>query len=234
MLDYSVAFDQQIVKLTKKLAGVKQVQFERIRAVVFDLDGTLVDSALDFAAICRDIGWPSGTPLLEQLAKTFDITERERAEQIIRRHEMLGAEQAVWIPGAEQCLRLLQQSDIPVAILTRNMRSATQRVMQRLQIADLPVLTREDCAAKPDPQGLLLLAEQFSVPVGQLLYVGDYLFDLQTAANAGAVSGLYLNGKNTQFSSLANWTFDHFDELTTALFGTDRVQQLLHSDQRVS
>lgn len=210
------------------------MQLKHIKAVVFDLDGTLVDSALDFSAICRDIGWPCGTPLLEQLALTLDNAERDRAEQIIRRHEMTGAEKAVWMPGAEQCLRLLQQHGMPVAILTRNMRAATERVMQRLQITALPVLTREDCAAKPDPDGLLRLSKQFAVPTEQLLYVGDYLFDLQTAANAGALSCLYLNGQNNHFSAQANWSFSHFDQLTAALVAGDTSQQVLHSDQRVS
>ena len=36
------------------------MQLQHIKAVVFDLDGTLVDSALDFAAMCDDIGWPHG------------------------------------------------------------------------------------------------------------------------------------------------------------------------------
>lgn len=193
------------------------MQLQHINAVVFDLDGTLVDSALDFGAICRDIGWPVGTPLLERLAQTTDDAERQMAEQIIRQHEMTGAELAVWMPGAEQCLQQLVKMQIPVAILTRNMRAATAKVLHRLRMPDLPVLTREDCAAKPDPEGLLRFSAQFSVPVSQLLYVGDYLFDLQTAANAGAPSCLYLNPHNQQFADLATWTFSHFDQLTEAL-----------------
>ena len=210
------------------------MQLQHIKAVVFDLDGTLVDTALDFIAICRDIGWPAGTPLLERLALTTDDDERQRAEQIIRQHEMNGAECAVWMPGAEQCLHQLVNLQLPVAILTRNMREATSRVLQRLQMPHLPVLTREDCAAKPDPEGLLRFSAQFCVPVTQLLYVGDYLFDLQTAANAGAPCCLYLNEHNQQFANLANWTFSHFDQLTAALTLGKSSRQFLHSDQVVS
>ncbi|MDP5134381.1 HAD family hydrolase [Rheinheimera baltica] len=188
-----------------------------IKAVVFDLDGTLVDSALDFGHICDDIGWPRGTALLEQLALIDDSHEHQRVSQIICRHEMYGAQNATWMPGALECLTELSSAGIPLAILTRNMRLATQLTIARLQIPIQHVLTREDCAAKPDPQGLLHLSAQFALPVENMVYVGDYLFDLQTAANAGMRSCLYLNEHNTHFAAQASWTFQHFDELREML-----------------
>lgn len=188
-----------------------------VKGVVFDLDGTLVDTALDFAQMCRDIGWPVGTPLLEQLAQLQDFEEQQRVNAIIRRHEMQGAAVARWMPGAEQCVSHLVGRNIPVAILTRNMREATQSVIQRLNIPITQVLTREDCAAKPDPAGLILLSKRLQLPVSELIYVGDYLFDLQTAANAGMRSCLYLNGVNQQFAADADWCFSHFSQLQHAI-----------------
>lgn len=193
------------------------MQLQHIKAVIFDLDGTLVDSALDFAAICDDIGWPRGTALLEQLALIKDITEHNRVTQIICRHELNGARLARWMPGAQQCLQQLVQAKIPLAILTRNMREATALTIARLQIPIQRVLTREDCAAKPSPDGLLRIAAELQLPVQQLTYVGDYVFDLQTAANAGMSSCLYLNQHNRGYADQANWAFEHFDQLAAAL-----------------
>ncbi|GHG70192.1 haloacid dehalogenase [Alishewanella longhuensis] len=187
-----------------------------INAIVFDLDGTLVDSQLNFAAICDDIGWPRGTPLLEKLATLGQTAEAARANEIIRMHELAGARAASWMPGAEACLQYLQQQNYPLAILTRNMREATTLMLNRLQIPISLVLTREDCAAKPDPEGLLLIAKQLEVPCQHMLYVGDYIFDLQVAANAGARSCLYLNENNQVFIKDADYSITHFSELARA------------------
>ncbi|KKO48036.1 phosphatase [Arsukibacterium sp. MJ3] len=184
-----------------------------IKAVVFDLDGTLVDSRLDFSAICQDIGWPEGTPLLEKLTTVECVIEKNRVEQIIRQHELAGAEAASWIPGVLDSLQQLQQQGWPLAILTRNMRAATDLVMTRLNIPISLVLTREDCAAKPDPAGLHLIARQLQLSSAEILYVGDYVFDLQVAANAGSQSCLYLNGSNQHFAAQADHCIHHFNQL---------------------
>lgn len=150
---------------------IKQIQ-QQIKAVAFDLDGTLVDSALDFAAICQAIGWPVGTPLLERLAQTEDPKLYQTALDVIYQHEMAGAALATWMPGAEECLQALTSVNIPLALFTRNMRQATELTLQRLAIPIELVVTRDDFAAKPDPAGLLHIAQQLQLAPEQILYVG--------------------------------------------------------------
>jgi HAD superfamily hydrolase (TIGR01509 family) len=183
------------------------------QGIIFDLDGTLVDSRLDFSLLCQRLGWPAGTPILEHLATLNDPAEVAVAAQIIEQFELEGAARACWMPGAAALLQHLQQQKIPTAILTRNIKSATELCIKNLQINVDLVLTREDCTPKPDPAGLLHIAGTWQLDCRQLLFVGDYLFDLQTAARAGMPSCLYRTADNAHFAELADFIIDDFSEL---------------------
>ena len=80
-----------------------------IRGLIFDLDGTLVDSGLDFAEIRRETGFPEGEGLLEHLQSVTDPCRKAEAEAIIERHELEGARRANWMPGAGELLQRARQ-----------------------------------------------------------------------------------------------------------------------------
>jgi HAD superfamily hydrolase (TIGR01549 family) len=186
---------------------------KKIKAVVFDLDGTLVDSKLDFSELRRRLGWPEQTLILEHLATLDCALKKQQAEQIIIDFELEGARNASWMPNAEVLLQQLNRQNMPMAILTRNMRQATDLCMQALNIPIALVLTRDEAPAKPQPEGLWLIAEQLGVAPDQILYVGDYLFDIQTARNAGAYCCLYRYGDNHIYAELADVVVDDLLEL---------------------
>lgn len=190
------------------------MQLGEHQGVIFDLDGTLVDSKLDFSLLCQQLGWPAGTPILEHLATMTDSSEYQQALSIIEQFELAGAEAAQWMPGAAELLVVLQQLQVPTAILTRNMRSATQLCLQRLGITVDLVLTREDAPAKPDPTGLLLIATHWQKAPAELLFIGDFHFDLSTARAAGMPSCLYLHPDNGHYREQADFVLQHFAELT--------------------
>lgn len=190
------------------------MQLGEHQGVIFDLDGTLVDSKLDFHLLCRQLGWPAGTAILEHLQTLTEPAERQRALGIIEAFELAGAAAAQWMPGAAELLHLLQHHQIPTAILTRNMRSATNLCLQRLGIVVDIVLTREDAPAKPDPAGLLHIAKVWQKEPADLLFIGDFKFDLATAQAAGMPGCLYLNTHNKHYQSEADFVLAHFAELT--------------------
>ena len=72
----------------------------KIHGVIFDLDGTLVDSGLDFPQMRREMGLPAGMPILEGLAEIGPGERFNECLRILDRHEQEAAERATLMPGA--------------------------------------------------------------------------------------------------------------------------------------
>jgi HAD superfamily hydrolase (TIGR01509 family) len=183
-----------------------------VDAVVFDLDGTLVDSKLDFAAMRAETGCPEGTGLLEFQAGLADAQERQQVQAVIHRHEMSGAAAASWMPGAQELLRQLTQRGLPVGIFTRNSRESSMHVLARLGTPCDDLVAREDAPAKPDPTGLRLLAERWQLSAERLLMIGDFRYDLEAARNAGVMACLYDPNRDSPFTGLADIVIHHFEQ----------------------
>src|SRR5205085_1814197 len=114
-----------------------------VRGVVFDLDGTLVVQELDFEAMRREIGLPSGTPLLEALDGMAGAAHAAAVE-VLRRHELAAAKTAQLTPGVADFLAWLDERGVRRAVLSRNMREAVEQVLRRCGLSFELILARED------------------------------------------------------------------------------------------
>ena len=163
---------------------------ESPRAVIFDLDGTLADSALDFDAIRDEIGLRPGIPILEQLA---DATgpERARAEVIMRRHERQAIASATLTDGCAELLAHLDALSVPTGILTRNIREVVDTFARSFGFSFRAIYTREDGPPKPSPDGVLALCDKLGSRPDETLTVGDYKFDMLAGRRAGCRTVLF-------------------------------------------
>jgi len=183
-----------------------------IRGVIFDLDGTLVDSGLDFPLIRREMGLPVGMPILEGLAEIPPGERLDECLRVLNRHEREAAERATLMPGAGELLDSLTARNIAQAVLTRNSRLCSSRMLQRLGMTIPCVLTREDAPPKPDPAGLLKICSIWEAHVTEVIFMGDYLHDINCGRNAGMRTILFAPNEIPHYSLLADFCVSSFAE----------------------
>jgi len=190
------------------------ISLMKIKAVIFDLDGTITEPYLDFDKIRAEIGLiPDAGPLLETMEK-MSAADRKKAEEILYKHEQSAIEHSVLNAGAPETLKQLRQRGIHIGIMTRNTRLNASAVAKKHNIEFDAVVDRNDGPVKPDPFGVKRLCKFFKVKPQQTLVVGDYLFDLQSAKAAGATAVLIKTGKNAeQFAALADYMIDSLPQI---------------------
>ncbi len=185
-----------------------------IRGVVLDMDGTLVDSALDFDAMRAEMGLPAELPILEAIASLAEH-EAERCREILHRHEHGGGERAVAMRGAKEFLQTLDRLGVRRAVWTRNSRAVALATLRRTGLEFETVLARDDAPAKPDPSALVELARAWELPHGEILVIGDYIFDMEAGRRAGSRTALYTAGAEPSACpgyELADFHFGCFTE----------------------
>ncbi|WP_394201062.1 HAD family hydrolase [Shewanella waksmanii] len=188
----------------------------RIEAIIFDLDGTLVSSSLNFQTIKQDIGCPADSDILNFVDK-LSPAQHHMANETIMQHEMADATHAKALHGARSLLRFLQRQNIPTAIVTRNSRQAAEIKIEQCQFNISQLITREDALPKPNPQSLLSLSKHWDIAPQHIAYVGDYLYDVQAANNAGMQSVLLTFGSDKPYQNLADFCFDNLLHLHASL-----------------
>lgn len=187
---------------------------KNLRGIIFDLDGTLVDSGLDFDAMRREMRLPVGQPILEALECMPEGREKRCCLETLEAHEKRGASRARLIPGVSRFLDELAQKEIQTAVLTRNSREMTQRVLRRLSLNFSSVLTREDAPPKPDPAGLLKICRLWGVSVSQVLLFGDHGFDIRAGRNAKIATVLYAPNGESDYESEADFVIRDYSQAT--------------------
>lgn len=180
------------------------------KAIAFDLDGTLITSPLCFKTIRQRLDIPEQEFILEYLeclpepSRTYKLRELERIELDFAAH-------AEWLPDASAIVHELRQQGVHTGILTRNCRAVTELIQRNLALQVDMVIAREDAPTKPDPVGLLKMLNAWGVARSEMLFVGDFRFDIECGKNAGVATALYAPLEFTETHG-ADIVFSRWDE----------------------
>ena len=183
---------------------------KRIQAVLFDLDGTLIDSAPDLGAAADKMRTNRGLPSLDQgqyrpmagagargmLGVAFNITPEHADFDVLREeffqlYEARMTELTYAFDGVAQMLLKLDQAQLKWGIVTnKSMRFTDPLVRAMPVLADAQVVISGDTTAhaKPHPEPLLEAARRIGVAPERCVYVGDDKRDIDAARAAGMCS----------------------------------------------
>jgi phosphoglycolate phosphatase len=183
-----------------------------IKLVIFDLDGTLIDSRLDLVhsvnAALRHIGRPElpdhiiasyvgdGAPLLIQRALGHETVDdaiiRKGLEFFLSYYREHKLDHTIVYPGIVEALAAIQNSSNgrprKLAVLTNKPVVPSRAIVDALQLA--PYFSQvyggnSFATKKPDPEGALRLLAESGVPAAQAAMIGDSHTDVETGRNAG-------------------------------------------------
>ena len=192
----------------------------QIKAVIFDLDGTITQPFFVFDAIRKEMGFaPDAGPILELMEK-MTASEREEAQRILQVHEEKAVAESTLNHGAKETLEELRRRKILIGILTRNKKDNAFAVAKKHGLKFDAVVGREEGPVKPDAFGVLYLCKQFGINPKESLVVGDYLFDLLCARSAGAIPVLLANHEKAQeFTKYADFVIENVAEILKIIDG---------------
>ena len=180
-----------------------------IKAVLFDLDGTLVNSLADLANAVNfalaAFGFKpheieefkyfvgDGIPMMIKRAlpennRDFDTVEKVK-KVFFERYSAHFSDNTVVYDGVRELLSALKQGGIKIAVVTNKAQEMADKVVFGAcgDVFDIVFGKREGIPSKPDPAAAIMVMEKLGVKPNECIFIGDSGVDVLTGVNSGAV-----------------------------------------------
>ena len=214
-----------------------------IECVLFDLDGTLIDTAADFTLVVNKLlaehdrgslsheiihlNISNGARALVKNAFEIDETHEDFADLLQRLldlyFEQLDSTVATLYPGLDDLLTQLEAQDIPWGVVTNKPEKYSARLLEKLNLsARCSVLVCPDHVSetKPHPEPIFLALDKLGRNSERCVYIGDHIRDIQAAKNADVIAIAAAYGYLAQDAKVEEWYADFIlqsSEQTTSL-----------------
>ena len=196
-----------------------------IKAVIFDLDGTIVTFNLDYKALRAEVrgylikmGVPASVISIKE--NMFDMLKkaellftnagkpasllieiREEALLIADRYESEAAGLTSLLPGAVETLKMLRKKGLKIGLCTNNSERSTKLILGRFKLTeyfDVTVPRDHVSQMKPSPEHCEAAINALDIPVSEVIFVGDSPIDMRGAKELKAIAVGLPTGISTQ------------------------------------
>lgn len=230
-----------------------------IKAVIFDLDGTVADFNLDYKAVRAEVrgflikkGLPASILstnesifqmlkkagiFLKNNNKTAEAIKeiREGALAIAERHELEAAKDTSLLPGVTETLKTLRKTSLKTALFTINSEKSANYILKRFRIGTLfdAVVPRNSVRyVKPNPEHLEAALKALMVSPNEAIVVGDGSSDMRCARELKVIPVGLLSGISSieeLIASGANYVITSLADLPILVEEINKTQQAYRS-----
>lgn len=186
-----------------------------IKAIVFDLDGTIVEFNLDYKTVRAEVknllvnhSFPSSIfsineSIFEMMkkAKVYMLNNGKKEHDFLEinkevlslasRHELKAAHETSLLPGVFEALKTLKKMNLKLGIFTINSQNSTDYILREFRLKQFfsAIIARERVTnVKPDPSHLATTLRALNVDAGEAIVVGDSVVDIQSAKTLNVAS----------------------------------------------
>ena len=165
-----------------------------LRAVIFDLDGTLFDSHYDWKLIRKKLG-VKDAPILSYL-NNLTKEKKKKSYKLLETFEQTATEGAVLRVGIKKLISYLGKKNIKKAIVTNNSRKSVFYLMKKWNLTFDTIVTRDDGVWKPSGRPLKIALKKLNVKMEDAVYIGNSDMDRKAAEELGIKFFMLREGKS--------------------------------------
>ncbi len=175
------------------------------KLVIFDLDGTLLNTIADLGDACnhalRTMGYSQhalatynymvGNGVRKLIERAEPDADPETVDQLLalfrEYYDLHSTDHTQPYPGIPELLKKLHENGVAIAVATNKYQAAVDRIIPYF-FPDIPFVAimgqTDDRPVKPDPSVVFAILNKYPTPKADILYVGDSAVDMETARRA--------------------------------------------------